>query len=77
MLQSIEQTGLQTMILMYVDGNYNRLMCITIPTKSLESRVLENDWITVRGIANGIYTYESAGSGVMSVPWVNADQIIR
>ncbi len=74
--QSFDQSG-QTCIMMAVDGNYNRIMYITMPTANMTSRVLENDYITVKGVANGIYTYESAGNGMQSVPWVKADDISR
>ena len=74
--QSFEN-GNTTNIMMVVDGNYNYIMYITIDSSKLPSRVIENDWITVRGISNGIYTYESSGNGMLSVPWVKADYIDR
>lgn len=74
--QSFEQ-GSDSIIMMAIGGDYNSILYITCPTSSLSTRVLENDWITVLGIANGLFTYESSGRGTLSVPWVTADSIER
>ena len=72
--QSFEQ-GSDSIIMMAVGGNYDKILYITCPTSSLSSRILENDKITVFGIANGLFTYESSGRGTLSVPWIKADSI--
>lgn len=69
--------GNNTIIMIFVDGNYNHPLYITIPSASITSRVIENDRITVRGLANGLFTYDSSGRGRVSVPWVKADTIER
>ena len=74
--QSFEQ-GSDSIIMVAVGGNYNNILYVTCSTSSLSSRILENDWITVLGIANGLFTYESSGRGTLSVPWVKADSIER
>lgn len=74
--QSFEQ-GNKTVLMIAVGGNFNSILYVTISTSELESRIIENDWVTVRGLSNGIFTYESSGRGTLSVPWITADIIER
>lgn len=75
-IQSFE-SGSNTVLMVFYGGVANCTVYVTIPTKSLSSRIIENDWVTIRGIANGIYTYQSSGRGMLSVPWVKADSVER
>lgn len=67
-LQVMEEEDM-TMIRLAVDGNYDTVMMLGIPKSlKLESRILEKDYITVRGTSKGIITYESSFSGNITVP---------
>lgn len=58
-----------TVIRLAVDKNYDTVMMLGIPKNlKLESRILEKDYITVRGTSKGIITYESSLSGNITVP---------
>ncbi|OSP81393.1 hypothetical protein B9J75_07100 [Leuconostoc citreum] len=62
-----------TQVRLAVDGNYKNVILVDI-TKDLlnNSRVLEDDLLTVSGTSQGTTSYESTGSGKITIPAVNA-----
>lgn len=53
-----------------VDDNYDNIVLIEIPKKIMESRVLENDEITIYGQSAGTFDYESTSGEQVTVPAV-------
>lgn len=57
-----------------VDDNYDQILFIEISEDQLSNnRLLENDYITIRGISYGEYTYTSTLGGEITVPSVVVD----
>ena len=57
-----------------VDDNYDQVLYIEISEDQLSNnRLLEDDYITIRGTSYGEYTYTSALGGEITVPGVVVD----
>lgn len=57
-----------------VDDNYDNIVLIDIPEKLLDSRVLEDDILTIYGESEGTVDYESTMGGNITVPFVSVDK---
>lgn len=57
-----------------VDDNYDNIVLIDIPEKLLDSRVLEDDILTIYGESEGTVDYESTMGGDITVPAVTVDK---
>lgn len=73
-IQVMEQDG-ETDLRIAVDGNYDTILLVAYDPKIISSRILEKDSITVKGVSNGIYTYDSTIGGKISVPLLLVDKI--
>lgn len=63
---------------MAVDGSYNTVLYLIMPKDLVKNnRVLENDYITIYGKSGGTITYQSTGSGNITIPAVLVDKISR
>lgn len=58
-----------------VDGNYDNILFCGYSSDIVTSRVLENDTITIYGTSYGLYSYESALGGQITIPAVWIDKI--
>ncbi|APM41322.1 hypothetical protein BS101_17945 [Clostridium kluyveri] len=58
-----------------VDGNYDNILYIGYDPNITSTRILENDYVTVRGISLGIYSYESTMGAKISIPSMWVEQI--
>ncbi len=58
-----------------VSGDYDKMILIEYPKNLLESRILEEDYITVYGKNLGTITYESTMGGNITIPSMLADRI--
>ena len=57
-----------------IDGNYDQLILIEISEDQLQdNRILEDDYITIKGMSMGEMTYTSAIGGEITVPAVLVD----
>lgn len=57
-----------------IDDNYDQVILIEISEDQLSNnRLLEDDYITIRGVSYGEYTYSSAIGGEITVPAVVVD----
>ena len=61
-----------------VGGDYDNVLYLTVP-KSItsEERILEDDYITIYGISEGIETYTTVMGASMSIPSVSVDKVDR
>lgn len=73
-VQVIEGDGL-TQIRLAVNDDYDHILFAEFDASLVDSRILEDDTITIRGISNGLITYESTMGGSISIPGVAIDQI--
>lgn len=58
-----------------VNNNYDTILYVAYDPRITPSRVLENDYVTVKGESEGLFTYQSTGSGNISIPLVWVDII--
>lgn len=58
-----------------VGGDYDRIIYGTYDKSIVSSRVLEDDYITIRGISEGLLTYESTMGASITIPSVSIDKI--
>ena len=58
-----------------VDGDYDNILFCGYSSDIVTSRVLENDTITIYGVSYGLYSYESALGGQITIPAVWIDRI--
>ena len=58
-----------------VDGDYSKVILVYYVPNIVSSRVLEDDYITIYGVSQGLYTYESTMGGNITVPLISVDKI--
>lgn len=56
-------------------GDYDDVIYVEYDPEIMDVRVLEDDYVTLYGVYTGIYSYESAGSGTISIPSMVAYKI--
>ena len=64
-----------TQIRLAVNDNYDHILFAEFDSAVVDSRILEDDTITIRGLSSGLITYESTMGGSISIPGVIIDQI--
>ena len=58
-----------------VNGDYDNILFCEYSKDIVESRVLENDTITIYGTSYGLYSYQSTMGGQITIPAVIIDKI--
>ncbi len=58
-----------------VNGSYDSVIYVAYPKDMVASRILEDDYVTVYGISMGLYSYQSTGSGQITIPSIYLDRI--
>lgn len=77
-LQVMEQTeSYGTLVAMRVatKGNYDNVIYVIYLRPDGESRILEDDRITVYGTSGGLYTYETVRGDEISIPLISAESV--
>lgn len=64
-----------TQIRLAVGEDYDTILFGQYDSTIVDSRILEDDIITVRGISTGLLTYESTMGGNISIPGMSIDKI--
>ncbi|MGG2016418.1 hypothetical protein [Bacillus sp. S10(2024)] len=73
-LQVMEGKG-ETQLRIAVDDNYKTVLYVAYKSNIIDSRVLENDNVTVSGKSAGILTYKSTMGGDISIPAMAVEKI--
>nr|AET37259.1 TcdC [Clostridioides difficile] len=73
-IQVIED-GDEVQIRLAVSGNYDKVVLCSYKKSITPSRVLEDDYITIRGISAGTITYESTMGGNITIPGIAVEKI--
>ncbi|HCQ6134401.1 TPA: glycosylating toxin anti-sigma factor TcdC [Clostridioides difficile] len=73
-IQVIED-GDEVQIRLAVSGNYDEVVLCSYKKSITPSRVLEDDYITIRGISAGTITYESTMGGKITIPGIAVEKI--
>ena len=73
-IQVLEETTTTTLRLA-VNSDYDQIILLKYYPGLVSSRVLEDDYITIYGVSEGIYTYESVMGGKITVPLVRVEKI--
>lgn len=73
-IQVIEGDG-ETQIRFAVNDDYDTILFAAFESGIVESRVLEDDMITLMGISNGLLSYESTNGGNITIPSIIIDKI--
>lgn len=72
-VQVLEGTT-ETQIRLAVNGDYDSILYCSVPkAKTANTRILENDYITVMGISMGLLSYKSTMGGTITIPSVSVD----
>ncbi|PYZ94815.1 toxin regulator [Salipaludibacillus keqinensis] len=75
-VQVIEGDGI-TQIRLAINDNYDTMLFAEFDSSIVDSRILEDDMITIMGLSTGLITYESTMGGQISIPGVSIEQIER
>jgi hypothetical protein len=73
-IQVMEGDG-TTQIRLAVNDNYDTILFGEFDSSILDSRVLEDDVITIMGLSAGLITYESTMGGEISIPGVSIEKV--
>lgn len=63
----------ENVIRLAVDGNYDKVLLVRHLNPRVGDRILDKDWITVRGIFNGLESYTSVLGAQITLPTVLCD----
>ena len=64
----------ETQLRLAVDGDYNKIIFCRVPKdKTASTRILEDDYIHIMGVSNGLISYESTMSGTITIPDVSVN----
>ncbi|MGP4069904.1 toxin regulator [Halobacillus sp. B29] len=74
-IQVIEAEGEETQLRIAVDDDYDQVIFVSYDSAIINSRILEDDKITIMGVSLGLLTYESTMGGEITVPAIAVDQI--
>lgn len=74
-LQVIEGNYGMTSLRVATSGRYDNVIYVKYLSSIVESRVLEDDTITIYGTSEGLMSYESTGSGTITIPSISVDYI--
>ncbi|MGL4912863.1 MAG: toxin regulator [Romboutsia sp.] len=69
----VQEGSEENVIRLAVDGNYDNILLVRHIKPRVGDRILENDWITVRGIFNGLESYTSVMGAEITLPTVLCD----
>ncbi len=58
-----------------VNSDYDRILYVYYPISLTKTRVLNNDIVTVYGISEGLYTYQSTMGGDITIPLIKVEKI--
>lgn len=73
-IQVMEGDG-TTQIRLAVNDDYDTVLFAEFDSTVVDSRILEDDTITIRGLSTGLMTYESTMGGSISIPGISIEQI--
>lgn len=73
-VQVMEGDGV-TQIRLAVGDNYDTILFAEFNSSVVDSRILEDDTITIRGLSTGLITYDSTMGGSISIPGVSIQQV--
>lgn len=73
-VQVMESDG-EVHIRLAVNNDYNSIVYGVYDSSIVSSRILEDDYITIMGLSNGLYSYESTMGGQITIPIVYVDKI--
>lgn len=65
----------ETQIRLAVNGDYNKIIFAIYQSDIINSRVLEDDSITIYGISSGLLSYQSTMGGTITIPSVVVEKI--
>lgn len=58
-----------------INSDYNTVLFVTYGSSVVNYRLLEDDYVTIYGKANGVYSYEAVSGATITIPWIQADMI--
>jgi hypothetical protein len=73
-IQVMEGDGV-TQIRLAVKDNYDTILFAEFDSSVVDSRILEDDVITIMGLSTGLITYDSTMGGKISIPGVSIEKI--
>jgi uncharacterized membrane protein YcgQ (UPF0703/DUF1980 family) len=73
-VQVMEGDG-ETQLRIAVNGDYDSILFVAYKSNISNTRILEDDNVTVRGISAGLITYQSTMGGNISIPSMLVDKI--
>lgn len=72
-IQVIEGTS-ETQLRLAVNGSYDKVIFCRVPkAKTSSSRILEDDYIHIMGVSNGLVSYQSTMGGNITIPDISVD----
>ena len=72
-IQVIEGTT-ETQLRLAISGDYNKVIFCRVPkAKTSATRILEDDYIHIMGVSNGLISYESTMGGTITIPDVSVN----
>ncbi|WP_234028519.1 toxin regulator [Lentibacillus sp. Marseille-P4043] len=74
-VQVIEGDGLTVQLRIAVNDDHDKIIYVEYDSSIVDSRILEDDQITIMGLSAGLLTYESTLGGDITIPAIVVDKI--
>ena len=65
----------ETQLRIAVDGDYDKVIYVSYPKDMVQSRILDDDYVTIFGTSLGVITYKSTMGASITIPGVYLDRI--
>jgi hypothetical protein len=73
-IQVMEGSG-HTQLRIAINDDYDKVVLVDYSSDIIKTRVLDNDYVTIKGISGGLYTYKSVMGGEITIPIISVDII--
>lgn len=73
-IQVIEGSG-NTQLRIAVNDDYNKVILVDYQSDIIKTRVLDDDFVTIKGVSGGLLTYKSVMGGEITIPMISVDII--
>ncbi|MBU3112017.1 hypothetical protein [Clostridium lacusfryxellense] len=71
----VMESGSEVQLRIAINDNYDTVLLASYDKSIIDSRILEDDEVTIKGISSGVITYKSTMGGDITIPGVMVDII--
>lgn len=71
----VVESSMDTYLRLAVDGDYKNILYVEYFSEITDKRILEDDYVTIKGQSMGLYTYKSTAGKLVTIPHIYISEI--